>query len=568
MEWSLKDFSKDEILEPIDYKHKTQADLVNEVCEALESKDIVFLHGAVGTGKSVVALHTIAEYGKGSINTQTKALENQYVRDYYQGNIGIELSNGEPLMIESIRGKNNFECPYFEKRRRCNYRGLPCNRPLRRDEKRNQVASECPYWCPIRPDEAVESLVKRLKKRGEDPTTAEYESVSGKTNVFVGRKHNCPFYGQYKAYTKDNIAVVMNSALWNIETLFGRKAKFPVEFIDEGDAYLDSLCFRISISSQSLERILEKNKDIDEDAANELLNLFSETTNQYKGYRGKAEELSELIDSLKELSLITGELNNIQVIDKYIAQAFAEVRYGEQKRDKRITFYIAEPSFVLDKIRKRSGKLVLMSATFQKKSVLENFYNIRPEEYATAFGQTRFPGTVYLMKTSHELKVNFKNWKSENFRNSYFKLRDRQIEIASPPVLGLPWGKKYMEGLDVNDQNLRNMEILENGDEDWSTVANRGIDLKDDKCRSLILLKCPFPDTSDPVLQTMKLKYGDNKFKEYYFDISNRNLLQMVGRGVRNPKDWVEVWSPDLNVHTNLIHNWNGNLIVKAPSKR
>lgn len=83
------------------------------------------------------------------------------------------------------------------------------------------------------------------------------------------------------------------------------------------------------------------------------------------------------------------------------------------------------------------------------------------------------------------------------------------------------------------------------GEEDWNTVASRGIDLADDKCRSIILLKCPFPDAKDPILRTMRKKLGDKAFWKYYNDITERNLIQQVGRGVRHEDDWVEVWSPD-----------------------
>ena len=70
-------------LHPLLYSNgKTQEGVVNEILEALDDHDIVFLVGGVGTGKSAIALHIIDHYGKGIISTPTKILERQYTVDY------------------------------------------------------------------------------------------------------------------------------------------------------------------------------------------------------------------------------------------------------------------------------------------------------------------------------------------------------------------------------------------------------------------------------------------------------------------------------------------------------
>jgi len=86
------------------------------------------------------------------------------------------------------------------------------------------------------------------------------------------------------------------------------------------------------------------------------------------------------------------------------------------------------------------------------------------------------------------------------------------------------------------------------------------VDLRDDLCRSIVLLKCPFPDLNSPILQAIKNYVGESVFWQYYHDIMRRNLIQYVGRGLRHMNDWVEVWSPDKLVHTFLKKYWKGRI--------
>jgi Rad3-related DNA helicase len=82
---------------------------------------------------------------------------------------------------------------------------------------------------------------------------------------------------------------------------------------------------------------------------------------------------------------------------------------------------------------------------------------------------------------------------------------------------------------------------------------NRGVDLKGDLCRDLVLVKFPLPDISDPKLQAIKRKFcgkygpeiGEGAFWRYARDCARRTLLQQVGRGLRAPDDWVRVWTTD-----------------------
>jgi Rad3-related DNA helicase len=89
---------------------------------------------------------------------------------------------------------------------------------------------------------------------------------------------------------------------------------------------------------------------------------------------------------------------------------------------------------------------------------------------------------------------------------------------------------------------------------------DRGVDLKDDQCRSIILLKFPYPSLGDTFLKTLRKQVGEEKFWNYYQDIANRDLLQQCGRAIRNNNDWCQIYSPDYKVIKELKNIWRGTI--------
>lgn len=82
MLWNL--YEKGKFLEPLKFSNgKTQEDVVKETLNAIkEGHKIIFIHGKCGTGKSGIALNIAKELGKSSIVVPSKALQQQYKRDY------------------------------------------------------------------------------------------------------------------------------------------------------------------------------------------------------------------------------------------------------------------------------------------------------------------------------------------------------------------------------------------------------------------------------------------------------------------------------------------------------
>lgn len=69
-----------------------------------------------------------------------------------------------------------------------------------------------------------------------------------------------------------------------------------------------------------------------------------------------------------------------------------------------------------------------------------------------------------------------------------------------------------------------------------SPRIKEGEDFAFDLCRYVILPKVPFPDSRDPMIQARITE--DKDYKNYLAMIS---ILQMIGRGMRDARDWCEI---------------------------
>ena len=561
--WNL--YQNDKLVTPLLYStEKGQDSTVNEVAEAFESYDITFLQGAVGTGKSAIALSTANKLGGGLVVVPTKILQQQYVQDYCENNYKILKDNSDWLKISLIKGRNNFDClydPYLK----CNHKSLPCVKTLPRRKgkavSRLEMAKECPYFSPV-----VSSMLESVYQFELDCEfeTLHYKAVNNDFSILRRQEQVCPYYQQYREYESADV-ILMNSAIWMLETLsLKRKPIKPVEIIDEGDAFLDSLSLKKSINQRVIENIEEKlikdnaiGKEELETFAG-IKNLFNEITKvKYEGDIGENEKLflKQFVEFLSSIGDETsGKYSDIL---EFLDESYISVDNNQ------IEYFIPEPKIVVKKLLNLSSKKMLfMSATFQSEKILEDIFGF--DNFCFIEGEPKFPGIVYPKQLGTENRVTYKSWKRKEFKNLYWKNLSAAIKQSTKPCMIPVHAFKYLpEGIRNKLKGQRTLRTKD-GSVTFSTVMKRGVDLKDDECRSIIMLKFPFPSVGDPILRAMKLKLGEENFWRYYQDIAKREFIQTIGRGVRHKNDWVEFYSPDktcLGFLENLWQgeiNWNG----------
>ena len=291
MNWSL--YKEGEFLKPLTFSNgKNQEDVVNEVLEAVKrGKNIIFIHGVCGTGKSGIALNIARSLGKTSIIVPGKNLQEQYKEDYTEKKYLLkEDKQKEKLKISIITGRNNHKCQFLEDNKNAipvikkeinsklhdifagkndelkkiigedmsadNY-NLPCKIEIKeknwnkikeylkknknvdytdfneiKDVTRASVAGVCPYWSPVLPEMYELKSFSDLKKR-------KYMGLKNTNFIFHQGKDGCKFYEQFNSYFNSDV-IVFNSLKYKLESALNRKPLTEVEIIDECDEFLDS----------------------------------------------------------------------------------------------------------------------------------------------------------------------------------------------------------------------------------------------------------------------------------------------------------------------------------------
>jgi hypothetical protein len=332
MTWNL--YEGDKFLEPLKFSNgKTQEDIVKEVLESIkEGHKVIFIHGMCGTGKSAIALNIAKKLGRTSIVVPIKNLQMQYKKDY-NGENGkyILKENKEKLKISVITGRNNHKCKFLEDNQNAipkivkevnsklhdifegkkeeirdtigndisaDNMNIPCKIEIKEknwdkirkylrqnpridvrnftqisDVKRLPVASVCPYWSPVFPEQYdIKVLEEKYKKN--------YKGLKGKNFVFYQRKEGCPFYEQFNSYINSDV-MVFNSMKYQLESALNRKPSTEVEIVDECDEFLDSFSNQRNINVDRLINSLGQIPVIEEDNFNKI-NEIKEILRQLK----------------------------------------------------------------------------------------------------------------------------------------------------------------------------------------------------------------------------------------------------------------------------------------------
>ena len=386
MVWSL--YEKGKFLKPLKFSNgKTQEDVVKETIQAIKQGErIIFIHGKCGTGKSAIALNIARELGKTSVVVPSKALQQQYKRDYEENKYILDNKKNK-LKISVITGRNNHICKFiqdnkdaipsqrkevnsklydiFEGRREklkelilkdlsADNKNIPCKIEIKEknsqrireylkqnkkinprnfekisDVKRMSIAPVCPYWSPVVPEEYE---IKNLDHKDK----IKYRGLQGKNFFFYKRKPGCGFYEQFNSYIDSDI-IVFNSLKYKLESALNRKPMTEVEIIDECDEFLDSFSNQRSINIERLQNSLSHAIVHDEEnfqiihEMNEILNHIKKNGNINRLIRNR--EIIELkktgLYDLFRIFLKNSEFMNEIDEESYVYDVESTVRIFE-----------------------------------------------------------------------------------------------------------------------------------------------------------------------------------------------------------------------------------------------
>ena len=318
--------------------------------------------------------------------------------------------------------------------------------------------------------------------------------------------------------------------------------------------------------------------------------------------------LNEYEKQAEDDDTVEQKLVDIATIRQYADVASLSVVEGKREETKIIKVYIPYPDKLLQALFNSSSKnIVLTSGTMHSNSVLSNLFGINADNYVVDLlnGRKEHPGKLKCIKPPKDspfsmVKVNYTTWKSPEFREYYsgvlnYILDNLKMGIdkttgkpGDAKIIVLTPAKKYAEGIlkrpdvfvdfakgrsqeddivkpsintNLNDyvdntladiRKIRNSDIELDGDvlrTDKQIIVStrmiRGTDLRDEKCRAIVMTKWPVGDISDGYLQAIKKRFGDKVFWEIVRDKTAREAVQYVSRGLRHELDWTFFSTPD-----------------------
>ncbi len=602
MVWSLQ--NKEGVqLAPLKFSNgKTQESVVHEVVAAIKKgHKIIFLNGKCGSGKSVVALNIAKECGRASIVVPVKYLQEQYKEDY-TNNLKILKDNGEPLTIQNLTGRNNFDCKYTGNTK-ADDKFLPCDIELKKenwdlihaylknnkdfdaeefedvdDVRRLHVASACPYWSPvIGKDWFGDYGLKDAKQY-------KYKGLKDKEFIYYKRKPGCSYYEQFMGYVNADV-LIFNSKKYDIENILDRKPATDVEIIDECDEFLDNLGNEKNINFNFMMKKLE---EVWHKADAEHRELFQEIMDRVqkilvaKWINPMIEDeevvkvqdtpLINLFNTLlkSEFLLEHEELESFYVVARSF-EGMMDDTYVGFSRNKRNDIIARVVNINLEKRLKelldKNKVFVMMSGTLHSESVLRDIFGIK--DFFVIEAETEHRGTVQKNFTGKEKSCRWKDFQEGRItRKDYLEALQACILKGEKPMLvhvnsfgDLP-SEQEKEKYDISIMSRERLEELQDRykkgellqmfkdgkmDTLYSTKCNRGVDLPGKMCNSIVFTKYPFPGMKNVFWQILQKKDPD-AFLKFYFDKANREFMQRIYRGLRKKDDFVNLLSPDLKV--------------------
>lgn len=325
--------------------------------------------------------------------------------------------------------------------------------------------------------------------------------------------------------------------------------------------------------------------------------------------------LNEYKKQAEDDDAIEQKLVDIDIIRHYADVASLSVVEGKREETRVIKCYIPYPDKLLETLFKSSSKnIILTSGTMHANSVLSSLFGINADNYSVDIlnGRKEHPGKLKCIRPQKDspmsmVKVNYTSWQSPEFKAYYFvvlnyildQLKDGIDKATGKPgeakILVLTPAKKYAEGIlkrpdvfvdfakgrskddedakpvidtSITDymegtladvRKIKDTDIELNGDVlrtnkqiIVSTRMVRGTDLRDDKCRAIVMTKWPVGDISDGYLQSVKKRFGDKVFWEIIRDKAAREAVQYVSRGLRHDLDWTYFATVDQTAFDNV----------------
>lgn len=493
---------------------RSSQELVLKEIESAFSKGYrnVLVEAPVGSGKSAMAIAAAKFYGDGHILTPRKSLQDQYHADF----------NKESLV--TMKGRSSYPCTYPSQ-------STPEYEPLVRRIMNGKLVYVTPgnESCNTGPCLHSGARKRECTVPGDigqpDQFPCPYHvaiDTAQKSNIIVHNLHGFIFQTFYSERFQQRKLLVIDEVHELESTLRGFAEKtisLPTYIPDGVVLEMEGL---VSLDSWA-------------DALAPFVSLFKDRVTS-SGTNPK-EEYEALIQSIRDLSGIVG----IGFV----------VDLQRDKHAKR-TSIIITPEYVGNLsepyILGYGEKRLLMSGTIYSKDLFCRLNGLKPEETAFIKIGSSFPVSMrpIYMKDEYMVDTSHKMWDA-NFTKIIANIKK---VMALCPGKGLIHAPSYHAGLTLynalkdtgrvithtkdNFQAVLNSFFAQEGDSVLiSPICQQGVDFKGDRARFQIILRVPYPSTSDKLMA--------KKVKEDFAYYNYQALItfgQQIGRINRSEDDF------------------------------
>jgi ATP-dependent DNA helicase DinG len=500
---------------------KGQTDVLNAIEKAFaDGYKNVLLEAPVGSGKSAIAVACAKYYGTAHILTPRKSLQDQYLDDFRKA--GVTL----------MKGRNAYPCTWPSEKHRTHYK---------------HIISLIESGGLIQP-----AFGQRTCDKGECKNNAEaYMACTGDewdpfTRELVPGPYPCPYKAAIEVAQKSDM-VVHNLHSFIFQSYFaGRFDPRSLMVIDE--------CHEVQGIVRGFAEVkftlpfLLKDEEIPSREECKTMDDWGSWAEQFATKLSErprmdgSTERSDFLDTIEKMTMFSDQFE-----DKFV------MKY-EEGPDGRSTRFIFIPekigNLVNTYLLEYGDKRLLMSGTIYNKNVFCSNNGLKPEETCFMRIGSSFPvdtRPIYF-KPDYRVDTSHKAW-DENFSEMIEKVK--AVLDVFDDCKGLIHTPSYKASLIIYNA-LKDTDRMVIHDKDnfhemlskfyssessnkvfLSPICQQGVDFKYDRARFQIVIRVPYPNTSDPFVEH-KVK---NDFQWYNYEALVA-FGQQVGRVNRSDDDF------------------------------
>ncbi len=489
---------------------KLQAEAIQYISDS--EKKIVVVSAATGAGKSLIGMTSGSVSGRLTYLVHTKILQNQITADFPEAS--------------SLFGRANYQC--------LNNPEVSCGECAAVGGNCEHKKTDCPY---------------ELRKRqvlAADYRIINYSYFLAEAN-FVGRFSNAPFVVVDEADSLENVLIQF------VTLQFSTYALRRLGMLDMAE--------QLKMTSKDKTGLLESWKEFGTQAKFRVGSIIKKLTSDIESW---GEDINaQQLDVIKERSRVVRLKEKIDLfLDNVDQDWILDSQEGKLVfRPLWLTTELSEQY-----LWRHGKKFVLMSATFPPKLVLAkclgldtsdmDYYEIpsqfpvenRPVYCYPVANMTAKTTDTELPKLIEAVKCivdYYPNQRGVIHAVSY-ALANKIIEGVDSPRLITHNSKDRQEVIDQFTSSEEPLVLV-------SPSIERGLSLEEEKCRFIIIVKCPYLSLGDKVVNARL--YSSKIGQIWYGSNAALTVVQMSGRGVRSNTDQADTYILDLKIKELILKN-------------